>query len=124
MTWQDAVDIVTQAPQNSRYRWLCSEDNPNEWERGRYREIVVAMATNTPDPAPSLVTQALSFGKAVAGFIASGLATASDEEIARRRGICEACEFFEPRAEKCRKCGCNVALKAWMMSSACPVGRW
>ncbi len=73
---------------------------------------------------PSVATQAMSFGKAVAGFIASGMATASDEEIARRRTICFECPHFDSAAEKCRKCGCNVALKAWMMSSACPIGRW
>ncbi len=54
MTWQEAVEIVVGRTRHERYRWLTSDDNPDAWQRDRYRDIVVAMASGQPPtPGPS-----------------------------------------------------------------------
>ena len=47
MTWQDAVELVVARTKHKRFRKLCSGDNPDTWARDRYREQVIAMATDT-----------------------------------------------------------------------------
>lgn len=72
--------------------------------------------------------RAKNFAVASAKHIAAGLPMASEEEIARRFAICQACEFYKDGA--CQKCGCPVVREkkfisklAWADQS-CPVGKW
>ena len=41
-----------------------------------------------------------------------------------RLEICRACEFFRPKTETCRKCGCFMKLKTMLENAKCPVGKW
>lgn len=53
MGWQEALDVVVGRTRHERYRWLCSEANPDEWSREAYRGQVLTMATGEPvAPAP------------------------------------------------------------------------
>lgn len=45
MTLNDALDIVVSRTRHERYRWLCSEDNPDVAERDGYRDHVMKLAT-------------------------------------------------------------------------------
>lgn len=49
---------------------------------------------------------------------------ASNEVINNRKSICNSCEFFDSSAERCRKCGCNMAIKTYLKASNCPLGKW
>jgi hypothetical protein len=57
MTLDEALDIV--ATDHLRYRWLCSEDNPDVAQRDAYRALVIRRATGEPEapmPGPILTT--------------------------------------------------------------------
>jgi len=41
---------------------------------------------------------------------------------ARRIEICKTCEYFY--LHTCRKCGCLLAAKTRIKSSACPLEKW
>lgn len=46
------------------------------------------------------------------------------EEFDRRMSICQGCEFFRPRTQQCRKCGCFMKLKTQLERASCPIGKW
>lgn len=49
----------------------------------------------------------------------------SNEEIVEQRlAICRSCEFFRPRVEQCKKCGCFMKLKTKLERSHCPIHKW
>ena len=49
----------------------------------------------------------------------------SQEDLVNSRlEICRACEFFRPKTETCRKCGCFMKLKTMLENAKCPVGKW
>ena len=49
----------------------------------------------------------------------------SDEELVEyRMSICNTCEFFKPKAQRCTKCGCFMKLKTTLKDARCPVGKW
>lgn len=41
-----------------------------------------------------------------------------------RRKICDGCDKRNPVLDKCRACGCFVALKIKLKTEACPLGNW
>lgn len=49
----------------------------------------------------------------------------SNEELVEQRlAICRSCEFFRPRVEQCKKCGCFMKLKTKLERSHCPIHKW
>jgi len=49
----------------------------------------------------------------------------SPEELQQYRlEICRSCEFFRPRTETCKKCGCFMKLKTKLEAAKCPIGKW
>lgn len=58
----------------------------------------------------------------------SGFPTASDEQLASRKAICESCEFWDKTGfagtGKCTKCGCSTQAKLRMATSKCPIDKW
>lgn len=51
MDWTEALAII--APSHPRYRWLCSEDNPDAESRAAYRRLLIREAGGeAPEPAP------------------------------------------------------------------------
>lgn len=73
---------------------------------------------------PSILTQALSFGKAVLKHIADGFRNVSDEVYKERVKICEGCDKFSQEARRCLECGCYVDTKASWASEECPLKKW
>jgi len=82
----------------------------------------------TPKPGVSLITKARNFATSAAKHFAAGMPQATDEQVAARFAICQACEHFDGRA--CRKCGCPVVREKKFLSKlswageSCPVGKW
>lgn len=94
-----------------------------------------ALVVNETHPAypkarasPSLLTKAANFAAAAASHVAAGMPKASDEEIARRFAICQACEHYDGKA--CSKCGCPIVRERQFVSKlswageSCPAGKW
>jgi tRNA(Ile2) C34 agmatinyltransferase TiaS len=49
----------------------------------------------------------------------------SPEELAvYRLKICRGCEFFRPKTQTCKKCGCFMKAKSMLLNAKCPVGKW
>lgn len=48
----------------------------------------------------------------------------SEDIIKSRLDICRSCEFFRPRTEQCKKCGCFMKLKTKLERAHCPIGKW
>jgi hypothetical protein len=49
----------------------------------------------------------------------------SPEEVAEARlEICKGCDFFRPRTQTCKKCGCFMAAKSMLANAKCPIGKW
>lgn len=122
-TWAEALDDVVSRTGVERYRFLCSDDNPDAATREGYRRLVVDLAGGGPQ-YPSLAEQAGSLAAAAAGFVASGFKLVGEGEQARRLEICRGCEFFDAPRGKCKKCGCWTLAKTRLASQKCPIGKW
>jgi uncharacterized paraquat-inducible protein A len=48
----------------------------------------------------------------------------TDEIVKSRLKICKSCEYFRPKTETCRKCGCFMKLKTTLVNAKCPIGKW
>jgi len=49
----------------------------------------------------------------------------SPEEIAQYRlEICKGCEFYKPKTNQCKKCGCFMKLKTTLQKAKCPIDKW
>lgn len=55
MTWEQALDLVVSRTGHQRYRWLCSEDNPDTEQRAAYRRLVISQAVDQPTAGISAV---------------------------------------------------------------------
>ncbi len=61
MNWQDALDMLQILHDATghryslvpRYRWLCSDDNPNVEQRAGYRRLMIEKATGEPSTPPT-----------------------------------------------------------------------
>jgi hypothetical protein len=45
-------------------------------------------------------------------------------EADRRLSICQSCQFYRPKSERCGKCGCFMKLKSTIKRAHCPVHKW
>lgn len=95
-----------------RFCQLADPEGPD------YSPATVARLRGDAAPFPSLATQAANLAGAVARFVGSGGSLASEEEKARRLGICQACENYA--AGRCRLCGCFLSAKVASASEHCP----
>ena len=55
MTLAEALDRIVADTGHERYRWLCSEDNPDVGQREGYRQIVMEHAGQPRDPAAEAI---------------------------------------------------------------------
>jgi hypothetical protein len=100
------------------------------FRRKSYETLCELFRDNAKQPlrSASLAAKARNFATSAAKHLASGMPRASDEEIARRFAICQACEHFDGKA--CRQCGCPVVREKKFLSKLswanekCPVGKW
>lgn len=114
-----------------RLRRITADDWPDADERDEARAWVEEMAAHAewppPDPAPSYPPLAEQLGNALAAagrFAASGFARVGRAEFQRRRAICMGCPSLDRAANRCKECGCVMALKPWSKAERCPLGKW
>ena len=48
----------------------------------------------------------------------------TEEQRNVRYDICKSCEWFFTPTSTCKKCGCFMAMKTYMPSKSCPIGKW
>ena len=41
-----------------------------------------------------------------------------------RLEICKTCDFFRPKTQTCKKCGCFMKAKSMLLNAKCPIGKW
>jgi len=41
-----------------------------------------------------------------------------------RMDICKTCDWFRPKTQTCKKCGCFMAAKSMLSNAKCPIGKW
>lgn len=78
-------------------------------------------------PPPSLTAMAVTATAALAAeasAILRGEPAVSDEEIARRLGICQPCGNYQQESKRCSLCGCFLKFKTALRSQNCPAGKW
>jgi len=84
----------------------------------------------TPDKKikyPSMMKMAGNFTKESYEYIKEGRPKRSDEEKAKVILMCQQCEFYVPQTKlgpRCKKCGCNMNVKARWATAHCPIGKW
>lgn len=107
-------------PVGNRAHTLCGS-----WEV--LHEDVMDVADIEPPAEPSLLAKAGALATSLQTWMRFGFAVASDEDVAKRRAICEPCPFWEGEAYlgagKCSKCGCS-GIKLKLATSKCPIGNW
>lgn len=74
------------------------------------------------DGAPSLIQMAWNLIDSIAEFVADGATMVDKDEYSQRLTICDSCEFR--KGNRCRRCGCNLKLKAAGRAFQCPEGKW
>lgn len=121
MILDEALHVVIARTKHERFRWLCSEDNPDSEQREAYRAQVMAMAVGEPPKYPPLWRQAGNATVAIGRAIVSGFATVPEEERNHRLLICMDCEFYDHTQERCTRCGCLGKWKTFLATEHCPL---
>lgn len=128
MDYLSALDIVVARTRHERYRWLCSDDNPNIAQRNSYREFVIREANGGTSVYPPLREQlgnaASAVGRVAYAMMHGQHIAVDQDEQNRRLAICRDCEFFDATQGRCMKCGCFGAFKSWLATERCPIGKW
>ena len=73
---------------------------------------------------PSIWRRLLTFTRALLQHVRGGLRKVSTEEKARRLAICTTGPCSEYDNGTCKKCGCNLSIKASWKSEQCPLNKW
>ncbi len=73
---------------------------------------------------PSIFQMGLNAVNAVVEFVKDGGKLSNDEEVKRRIEICNGCEMFVKAENRCKECGCYLALKSAVNSGKCPLDKW
>lgn len=73
---------------------------------------------------PSIIDQAINFGKSVYKHAQAGFPVVSEEVQKERLSICETCYKFEPQSKRCYECGCDLEEKTSWATEECPIGKW
>ena len=138
MTDSEIIDAVVAKTGNPRFRLKLDRSGPDydPWWWGTARQLL-----DLPEPPPApppvapvsyppLAQQARNLAGSLKRWWKSGLAVSTAAEARRRRDICRGtetapqCELFDPAKSRCRKCGCKTALKPWLATEVCPLGKW
>jgi hypothetical protein len=121
MDWIEAIEVVVSRTGVERYRWLCSDGNPDTVGRDRYRADMVRMAKAPEAPAqiafPPVTRQAMNLWRSIRQFVASGGKLAPKGVRAARQATCNACPFWT--GFRCSRCGCT-GLKLYAAATVCP----
>lgn len=86
------------------------------------------------EPKRTIAQKAKQFAKSAARHVREGMPQATDEQVAERFAICQACPHFTSTGDgqgACAKCGCGLKAvgvsglnKLRWAGESCPVKRW
>ena len=96
------------------------------WEEGRGPGQSRPEADGQVPRPPPVRKQAWNLAKSLAAFVADRMRLVSKGEYRARLEICSECvppDGFRV-GNSCRKCGCNLALKARGRAFVCPESKW
>lgn len=48
----------------------------------------------------------------------------TSQEADKRKAICDKCDAYNKAQQRCTKCGCFIAVKAFLRAASCPLGKW
>jgi len=129
MNLSEALDIVVARTGHVRYRDLCDPKHPAF--DPTYPPWIISQAHKPAATSevqaqtyPSIGKQVVNAAGAAVRFVASGFARVDEAEALRRLAICQGCEHFDAGQDRCRKCACWLAYKAYAKSEKCPVAKW
>ena len=86
------------------------------------KAITEAELLKMPHVATQIKNAADALAKVTGSLTRGNPIVAPEEEIERRRVICESCEFLS--GHRCAKCGCVLNYKIRLATQRCPIGRW
>ena len=72
---------------------------------------------------PSIGQQAKNLISTI-GNVISNPYLASEEVRQERMRICQACEYYDAAAVRCKECGCFLNAKVIFTNNSCPVNKW
>jgi len=62
MTLPEALDLVVARTSHERYRWLCSDDNPDAAQREAFRRYVIEQASGELERLPTKAALKVDYG--------------------------------------------------------------
>ena len=77
-----------------------------------------------PSKAAMVKNLGKSLLKTAKAVVKGGEVVASSGLALQRMSICRACPWFEPKGQRCAKCGCVVPLKVYFKEEECPIKKW
>ena len=89
-------------------------------ENAKNRKGTYKMPTVT-QMAKNVVQTTVDTVKTVA---AGNSATLNEQEVNKRKAICDGCDAFNKAQQRCTKCGCYMAVKTYLRAATCPLGKW
>jgi hypothetical protein len=84
--------------------------------------VTEAELLKMPPVATQIKNAAVALVKVTSTVTSGNPIVAPEEEIEKRKTICESCEFLN--GHRCAKCGCVFNYKIRLATQRCPVGRW
>jgi rRNA maturation endonuclease Nob1 len=89
-------------------------------------EIKKSLPQNPSYPStPQMVKNvALSIVNNVQSVLQGNNLKSSTDDASKRLSVCKSCSFFDESQERCKKCGCKLAIKTYLKAEKCPIGKW
>jgi hypothetical protein len=90
--------------------------------------MVLGMRFANEKEARDFLAKCKSLSSSVVNYSKSGFKSSTQEEILKRKSICERCEDWNSSAwngtGKCKLCGCSTWAKIRIATERCPIGKW
>lgn len=72
---------------------------------------------------PIATAKAARLTRSAIRWVTHGLHVTPDAQHFDRSCVCSLCPAWDARAGRCNECGC-YAVKLWLATERCPIGRW
>tara|TARA_Y100000356_G_C11190996_1_gene252158 strand:- start:108 stop:341 length:234 start_codon:yes stop_codon:yes gene_type:complete len=69
-----------------------------------------------------IVTLVKNFSREAIQFVKAGAPIVDEATFEKRLNLCNECEHLD--GSKCKKCGCNMAVKCRWGTAKCPIDKW
>ena len=103
---------------------ISKEQLKNKLDASRIRSLQSSNKAAYPSNTQMAKNLGTSIVRNIQSVAAGNSLKISDEEVKNRLQICGGCEFFDSNQNRCRKCGCFMAVKTYLKAERCPIGKW